>query len=554
MLPVRECKRQRIEQVIYFSVLTYFEKTEVGVMLKKISQKFSVPIVIITAALLITGGIFKFEITTKNENAALMETAVAMTSLAAISLAEPIWNMDSEIIESNINSLFIVKEIVYIEVNDAEGKNMAKVDKRDKKDNGKNILKLEKKIEKDGQVGGKIIIEYTKKYSQKKVMADLLRNIEEVFILVAMLWIVVLVVSKKVTKPIIKLKEYTAMVANGDLTKKIDVQTDDEIGDLTVKFNEMTGNLYNMVCNIKEGTEITSEAIEKLVKSIDITKTNVEEIGNVSANISEGTMDQANNFNEIKDIMENLYKLNATITENIKGLGEISNISLKTALTGGKAVQEVVQSMSDINLFINKSSENTIVLKTYSDQITKFVDIISSITEQTNLLALNAAIEAARAGESGKGFAVVANEVKKLAEQSGNAAGEISQIVSSIRSSIEESVKNIEKGSDVSNRGIKIAGNAENALKEIMGTAKKTSDNVKHIEEDIIKQNSETKQIVEKVEKASMVAESTAAGAQEMSATLYSQNIMLKELSNASKELEEATNKQIESIVKFKIK
>ncbi|UTW69580.1 hypothetical protein KHA80_23095 [Anaerobacillus sp. HL2] len=110
--------------------------------------------------------------------------------------------------------------------------------------------------------------------------------------------------------------------------------------------------------------------------------------------------------------------------------------TVDVAERGGRAIRETVSGMRDINKRITELSSKSV-------QIGEIIEVIDDIAEQTNLLALNAAIEAARAGEAGKGFAVVADEVRKLAERSGKATKEISELINSIQENTKDSVKQL---------------------------------------------------------------------------------------------------------------
>jgi len=202
-----------------------------------------------------------------------------------------------------------------------------------------------------------------------------------------------LVVGRMIARPVAYLSGEARKVAEGDLTRDIHVDTRDETGTLAEAFNDMIIRLRSTVSGIKTtASDINHSAVE---------------VSDASQQVAAGASEQASSAEEISASME---ELSANIQQNTDNSRESNSIVSKAASdadTGGQAVEETVDSMKFIS---NK------------------IRIIEEIARNTNLLALNAAIEAARAGDAGKGFAVVASEVRKLAENSQNAANDITQV------------------------------------------------------------------------------------------------------------------------------
>jgi methyl-accepting chemotaxis protein len=286
-----------------------------------------------------------------------------------------------------------------------------------------------------------------------------------------------LFISNIISNPLRKGVTFAQAVAAGDLTQKVDLDQKDEIGQLASALNEMVAKLSSIV------SEVTAAA--------DNVASGSQELSATAQQMSQGATEQAASAEEISSSMEEMASSIRQNTDNAMQTEKISIKSSVDAKEGGKAVIETVAAMKEI--------------------ATK-ISIIEEIARQTNLLALNAAIEAARAGEHGKGFAVVASEVRKLAERSQSAAGEISGL---------------------STRSVAIAEQAGEMLNRMVPDIQRTAELVQEITASSKEQDTGAEQINKAIQQLDQVIQQNASASEEMASTS-------EELSSQAEQLQDS--------------
>lgn len=410
-------------------------------------------------------------------NAELREKGANVAKFLAAISAEPILSYNISYLENHVQYISASdKDIVYATVEDKDGKPLTSL-KKEKADIT-DVLEFSSPIMQSNEQVGTVKIGYSAAH-----IKDTLRQSQTILLIVslsAMLivsFILYFLFQRLAVGPIGRLRAVVEEVAAGDLSQAIKPESGDEIGLLSATIKAMTDKLKQVVSDVKTSSDNVASGSQQLSSG--------------SEQMSQGATEQAASAEEASSSVE---EMNATIRQNADNALQTEKIALKSsadAQESGKAVAETVSAMKEI---------------------ASKISIIEEIARQTNLLALNAAIEAARAGEHGKGFAVVASEVRKLAERSQTAAGEIGRL---------------------STTSVEVAEKAGAMLAKLVPDIQKTAELVQEISAASKEQTSGAGQINSAIQQLNQVIQQNASAAEEMSSTA-------EELSSQAEQLQGA--------------
>ena len=239
-----------------------------------------------------------------------------------------------------------------------------------------------------------------------------------------------------------------------DLTRKVQISSKDEFGEIAKWINQFIGEMHGLISNV---SNVSSE-----VKGV------AGQMRNATKALAAGVQSQSQGAITISASINNMSQTVSHMSEGAASAVTAANASAESAAQSGTIMENAVQKIRVTADTVSEAATLVAALGKDSEKIGLVTQVIKDIAEQTNLLALNAAIEAARAGEQGRGFAVVADEVRKLAERTSSATIEINQIVKKIRDGIEQTVERISSGRDSALSGREEAEVAQATLSDII--------------------------------------------------------------------------------------
>lgn len=377
--------------------------------------------------------------------------------------------------------------------------------------------------------------------------------------------------TRTIKRSVLDLQDQFDAVAQGNLSARATVHSQDELGQLSSGFNQMARviltttseaqrkaeeqeqakeDLQRQVIRLLDDVEgaargdltvqaeVTADVLGAVADSFNLTIQNLREIVQ-QVKVAARQVTKSSNENEIfarslsSDALRQAEELAVTlnsvqvmtdsiqrVAESAREAEEVARSASSTALKGGEAVERTVSGILQIRETVAETTRKVKRLAESSQEISKIVALISQIASRTNLLALNASIEAARAGEAGRGFAIVADEVRQLADRAAKASKEIEQIVLQIQGETGSVMTAMEEGTQQVIEGTRLAEQAKRSLEDIIQVSNRIDVLVRSITADTVEQTETSRAVAQVMQSVELTAQETSQEAQRVSGSL----------------------------------
>ncbi|MBR1635812.1 MAG: cache domain-containing protein [Lachnospiraceae bacterium] len=383
-----------------------------------------------------------------------------------------------------------------------------------------------------------------------------------IFLLVLLVLLVIfaLFIGNRIANPIKLITSELERMASGNFTileqtpEMEKVERDrTEIGTMSDAETTLHHSIRELMEKISETTAYVASASEELTASAGQAADASEMVAESCTNVAGSCNDQMAVVTDANDEVATFAVNMDEFSSTIDSFGEAINSTNQAASTGGAEIQKAVVQMQKIQESVSATSEVVSSLGSQLQTIGSIVDTISDIAEQTNLLSLNASIEAARAGEAGKGFAVVADEIRKLADESNDAAAQITELINSIQARSDEAVTSMVQGLSIVESGSEVVSQSGATFNEIVNMVSNVSQQAQRMEQIVGDLASGTDRIKSHIEEIDSMSRSVAEETGNVSAASEEQTASAHEIAEASDRLAQTAQELQAFVQRFEL-
>lgn len=366
--------------------------------------------------------------------------------------------------------------------------------------------------------------------------------------------LLVFFISKQFARPISRLRDEALMLANGDLRQRdVNIHTNDEIGQLADAFRSMSESLRNLVAKVQSRSETVAAASQQLTASSQQSAESANQVADSVTHIADGSEQQSLAVTRVTAVVKEMSGHIEQIADTSKRITGITEDTSHSTGQGREAIDRAASQMKKIVTEAETVQATIGELAEGAQEIGEIVSLISSITGQTNLLALNAAIEAARAGEAGRGFAVVAEEVRKLAEESNQAAQKIAALIQKNQTNMQQAISATHANSEGAKAGIEVVESAGNTFQNIAVLVEQLSAQIQGVAVSVDQIALGNKNLVASMRDIDEVSTKNAAETQTVSAATEEQSATMQEIASSSQSLAQTSAELNSAIANFKV-
>ena len=365
---------------------------------------------------------------------------------------------------------------------------------------------------------------------------------------------IIYVLATKMSSPIETLKAECDILNSGDLRERpVCCTTNDELGALAQGFADMRETMRKLLSEIAKHAERVSASSEELTAAAHQTAEAATTVANQVVDIAEGINHQSDSINTANAAVQDISEQSEQVSNNAGAIAAVTDMTVSEVGRGKNAVQDIVKAMDAINVGTDTVQNSIAKLAKQSEEISQIVDVITGIAEQTNLLALNAAIEAARAGEAGRGFAVVADEVRKLAEESGNSSQKIAELVRKIQEDMKEAVEASDQSTESVEGSRQAVEEADKIFESIQVSIEALAGGIRDVSTSIQTISDGTKAMANETESIAKISHENASRTQSVAATTEEQGASCQEVAASTRVLADLAQELEANVQKFQL-
>lgn len=353
-------------------------------------------------------------------------------------------------------------------------------------------------------------------------------------------------ISYSVHVPLKRITEGIERASDGDLSQLIPQKANDELGVLAKRINKMMVKMAELIGKTQNLIITMGQSNAHLLQNTNSCTSSMQDMTNRSNNMSKNADNQATLTTQSQQTINEMSAAIQQLAQNAQDVTSSALTASMKAEDGQKQVANAIQQIEVISNTVNNSAAIVGDLGDKSMEVGQIVDLITSIADQTNLLALNAAIEAARAGEQGRGFAVVAEEVRKLAEESGEAAKRIAALINEVQAEANRAVTAMNDGTREVKQGTQIVASAGDAFKQIIQSFSLVNQQIQEM-------SAASQEMAASAESALLSIEQTRTSAEQSATDAQSVNLVAAEQMTRLREVAQSVDNMTEIVEELKI-
>ncbi|UAT30437.1 methyl-accepting chemotaxis protein [Bacillus badius] len=394
-------------------------------------------------------------------------------------------------------------------------------------------------------------------YSEKE-LGSTAQELQRMFIWIALLtmtaaFVLLFFLLKRIIDPIQTLKQAMDQVAEGDLTVRSEVDSHDEIGQLSNNFNLMVNNMADLLSVMRSSVSDVRRSAESLSAVAEETNAVSEQVATAVNEIAAGAAKSAEDAEDVNENSERLGSQMQLIYEKSSMMAQTAVRADQMNASGREQMEKLKDSFDSWKQSLQSMVETISQLDGKVGAIGQVMETITEVSAQTNLLALNASIEAARAGEHGKGFAVVAEEVRKLAEQSTRATEQVKTTVGELQMGSQQVAKQMLETKDTFQSQEEVVHHTDVTFAELSKLMNELQQSIESVYTEVQEATAYKKEVSQTIQTMAATSEETAAACEEVDASTTEQLRAIQSVAQSAEQLADLGQQLQQSVNQFKV-